>query len=132
MNPATLAVLTECTQGSDDERLTFPEVVGKLMQAGVERYDTDLQRSEKTYYMPDGSSAVLKAHDISAPIAEAFSAEGVETAVSAIQAGQIKYRQFCNRIAEAGCVGYLVSLVGRRAVYYGRTGDAHVEYFPPA
>lgn len=31
-----------------------------------------------------------------------------------------------------GCVGYHVSLAGRRAVYYGRSGETHVEQFPPA
>jgi hypothetical protein len=32
----------------------------------------------------------------------------------------------------AGCVAYMVSLPGRRVVYYGRTGASHVEHFPPA
>jgi uncharacterized protein YbcV (DUF1398 family) len=62
--------------------------------------------------------------------AAAFSAGGVDAAVRAIQAGKIQYKTFCKRIAEAGCVGYHVSLVGRRAVYYGRTGDSHIEWFP--
>jgi hypothetical protein len=26
--------------------------------------------------------------------------------------------------------GYLVSLLGKRALYYGRTGETHTEYFP--
>ena len=55
---------------------------------------------------------------------------GVMAAIGAIQQGQIRYREFCARIAASGCVGYLVSLAGRRAVYYGRTGETHVEYFP--
>ena len=61
-----------------------------------------------------------------------FSAEGVEKAVRAIQRQEIAYRKFCRLIADAGCVGYFVSLAGRRAVYYGRTGDEHVEWFPGA
>jgi len=62
--------------------------------------------------------------------ARAFSAAGVDAAVRAIQAQKIQYREFCERIAAAGCVGYTVSLTGRRAVYYGRTGESHVEMFP--
>jgi uncharacterized protein YbcV (DUF1398 family) len=58
-----------------------------------------------------------------------FSAEGVEKAVRANQRQEIAYREFCRLIAGAGCVGYFVSLAGRRAVYYGRTGDEHVEWF---
>jgi uncharacterized protein YbcV (DUF1398 family) len=61
-----------------------------------------------------------------------FSARGVEKAVRLIQQQAIGYRQFCRLIADAGCVGYFVSLTGRRAVYYGRTGDEHVEWFPGA
>ena len=44
----------------------------------------------------------------------------------------IKYREFCDRIAASGCVGYFVSFAGHRAAYYGRTGDTYVEWFPGA
>ncbi len=50
----------------------------------------------------------------------------------AVQGGRIRYREFCARIAAAGCVGYFVSIPGRRAVYYGRTADSHTEWFPGA
>ena len=35
-------------------------------------------------------------------------------------------------ILAAGCVGYFVCLTGRRAVYFGRTGENYIEPFPPA
>jgi uncharacterized protein YbcV (DUF1398 family) len=118
-------VMIEASRASDEERVTFPEVVMKLMQAGVERYHADLVRGDKTYYLPNGESEMVAGHAVGiAPAGDA--------AVRAIQAGKIQYRAFCNRIAEAGCVGYHVSLAGRRAVYYGRTGDSHVEWFPGA
>ena len=125
-------IVAECTRGSDEERLTFPAVVGKLMQAGVERYRADLCRSEKTYYMSDGESHVVPAAKIDGVAAQIFSAAGVETAVRAIQAGKITYKDFCARIAAAGCVDYTVSIAGRRAIYFGRTGDFYVEPFPSA
>ena len=130
MDSHARAVMRECTTASDEERITFPEVVGKLLAIGLERYHADLIRSEKTYYMPDGQSEVISAAAVAVTPAEQFSAEGVEAAVRAIQAQAIKYREFCERIAMAGCTGYFVSLAGRRAVYYGRTGDSHVEWFP--
>ncbi len=40
-------IMQECTDASDQERIGFPEVVTKLMQAGVERYHADLLRAEK-------------------------------------------------------------------------------------
>ena len=30
----------------------------------------------------------------------------------------------------AGCAGYFVSIPGKRVVYYGRTGETHVEIIP--
>ena len=102
------------------------------MAVGTERYHTDLIRGEKTYYLPSGESHVV-AHAWAAHApARDFSASGVEAAVRAVQAKQIRYREFCERIGAAGCVGYFVSLDGRRAVYYGRTGDNYVEPFPGA
>jgi uncharacterized protein YbcV (DUF1398 family) len=130
MNAATHDVLVECTEGSTNERITFPEVVGKLIGAGVERYTADLTRAEKTYYLPNGENETLKMYAVSKEQAERFSADSVEAAVRASQQQKIKYRGFCERIAEAGCVGYMVSLAGKRAVYYGRTGETHVEMFP--
>ena len=52
--------------------------------------------------------------------------------VRAIQRQEIGYRKFCHRMRTRAHVGYFVSLAGRRAVYYGRTGDEHVERFPGA
>jgi uncharacterized protein YbcV (DUF1398 family) len=125
-------VMQECTEASDQERITFPEVVMKLMQAGVERYHADLLRADKIYYLPSGESYRVPAAPVQATPASAFAADGVAAAVRAIQQQKIQYREFCERIAQAGCVGYIVSMVGRRAVYYGRTGDGYVEPFPAA
>jgi uncharacterized protein YbcV (DUF1398 family) len=120
------------TRASDEERVTFGEVVIRLMRAGVERYHTDLLRGEKTYYLPDGESEVVVGEPVGIAPAREFSSAGVDAALRDIQAGKIQYRAFCTRIAEAGCVGYHVSLAGQRALYYGRTGDCHVEWFPGA
>ncbi len=132
MKSDVIAVIEECTKASDEARLTFPEVVARLAAAGVERYHADLQRAEKTYYLPDGASHVAVSASVATVPAEIFSAAGVDAAVRAVQTRAIDYKAFCERIVEAGCVGYLVSIAGRRAVYYGRSGETHVEPFPPA
>jgi len=124
-------VVRAMTEASDQERISFAEVVMALMEAGVERYHADLVTSTKTYYMPDGSYEELPCHPVG-PVAMAFSAAGVEAAVRAIQGKSIKYREFCRRIADAGCAYYVVALTGQRAIYSGRTGDEHVEWFPGA
>jgi uncharacterized protein YbcV (DUF1398 family) len=122
--------MEECSRASEEERITFPQVVGALMTAGVERYQADLVRAEKVYYMPGGESLAVSNRALAAIPAYAFSAAGIESALRDIQGGAIKYREFCARIAAAGCIGYAVFLTGRRAIYYGRRGDFHVEHFP--
>jgi uncharacterized protein YbcV (DUF1398 family) len=130
MDEMVKRAVRECTEASDDNRFSFGEVVVKLMAAGVERYHADLSRSEKTYYMPGGDSEVMPSAPVQAEAAQTFSPAAVEAAVRAIQAGRITYKEFCASIAAAGCVGYMVSLAGRRAVYYGRSGDSYIEPFP--
>jgi uncharacterized protein YbcV (DUF1398 family) len=130
MSPQVKDVLLECTRASDEERVSFGQVVMKLIEVGVERYHADLVRSEKTYHLANGDSEIVPNAVIGTAPASEFSAAGVEAAVKAVQAGIIQYREFCRRVMAAGCVGYIVSLAGRRVVYYGRTGDSHVEWFP--
>lgn len=130
MDEAVRRIVAECTRGSDEGRMPFPEVARRLVAAGVERYHADLSRAEKIYYLPDGSSHAVPCAPLDRPAAAAFRPAGVDAAVRASQAGAISYAHFCEAIAEAGCVGYLVTFAGRRAVYYGRTGETHVEPFP--
>ena len=132
MHADIINTMQECTDASDQDRTSFPEVIMKLMQAGVERYHADLLRAEKIYYLSSGESHRLSAARVKATPAPAFAGDDVAAAVRAIQNNKIQYREFCERIAQAGCVGYMVSLAGCRAVYYGRTGDSYVEPFPTA
>lgn len=130
MDPITHTVLTECIAASREERMTFPQILGKLAAVSIERYHTDLVRGENTYYLSTGESQSLPmGKELGAPAA-AFSAAGVESAVRATQSGQIRYNEFCRRVLQAGCAGWQVSMLGKRVVYYGRTGETHVELFP--
>ena len=132
MDTRAKEVVRACTTDSDEERTGFAEIVARLIVAGVERYHADLVRAEKAYYMPDGSFEVVPSVRIDTAPAAEFSASGVAAAVRAVQAATIGYQTFCRQVMAAGCVGYHVSIAGRRVVYYGRTGDSHVEWFPGA
>lgn len=72
----------------------------------------------------------MQARDPEVAIAAAFDAGGVEAAVRQSRTGTHTYKAFCEKIVAAGCSGYLVSLLGRRVVYFGRTAEMHVEHFP--
>jgi uncharacterized protein YbcV (DUF1398 family) len=131
MNQDTIAAMHECASRSHQGSISFPEVVGKLAAAGVEWYHSDLSRAEHTYYLPDGESHVEPMYDLPRTVADEFSDAGVDAAVRSIQRGEINYQEFVRRILSAGCNGYFVLITGRKAVYFGRKGEEHVELFPP-
>ena len=132
MDHDKVAVMHECSSLSLQGKISFPEVVRKLHAIGVERYHADFSRQEITYYMPSGESHIESAGKHPEPAGEAFSANAVEAAIRQIQRGEIVYTEFLRKIMAAGCVGYFVQITGRRAQYFGRNGDVHVEPFPPA
>lgn len=127
-----VAVIQECKDQSLQGKITFPEVVRRLHEAGIERYHVDLTRDEATYYLPCGESHAFATGGPRESIAEAFDAAAVERTVRAIQRGEIIFPEFLRRIMTAGCVGYFTQIAGRRVQYVGRTGDMHVEHFPTA
>ena len=132
MNADQIATIETCVRGSLDATVTFPEIVGRLREMGVERYHVDYTRHEATYYLANGDSHVVSVIHPAVEIADEFSASGVEGAIRASQRGEITYTQFLERTMAAGCVGYFVQIVGARAQYFGRHGDLHLEPFPPA
>ena len=66
------------------------------------------------------------------PVAATFDAVAIQATVREAQAlvPGYTYQGFCAKVTAAGCAGYMVSLLGRRAVYFGRTAETHVELFP--
>jgi uncharacterized protein YbcV (DUF1398 family) len=132
MDAALIATAQACLRGADDDTMTFPESVRRLAEAGFESYAVDFRRSTRTYYLPDGDSVVLPAHRVETPVAAAFDPEPIRAAIREAQtmAPGYTYLGFCRKVAAAGCAGYMVSFSGRRALYFGRTAETHVEHFP--
>lgn len=108
--------------------LVFPEVVRRLMEAGVESYFTDLVRGATTLYGSEGGTHTVDKGAVG--VVGAFSGEGVVAAIRAAQADQIRYPEFVRRAMAAGVAGYWAFLTGRKVVYFGRKGEMHVEEFP--
>jgi uncharacterized protein YbcV (DUF1398 family) len=121
-----------CLRGAENNTMTFPQIVGKLMEEGFESYSIDYRRAKAIYYRPDGDSIELPTHRFDARVGEAFNAAAIQAAIS--EAQQLPpgytYAGFCRKVIDAGCAGYIVSFSGRRAVYFGRTAETHVEHFP--
>jgi len=125
-----IQVMEEATSRSLKGTITFGEVVKNLLAIGVESYDADLVRMEKTYYMPDGETHIEKLDYKGPAIAQDFSQPEVAAAIKAIQKKEINYVKFLDRILKAGTARYIVFLAGRKAIYYGRRGEFHIENFP--
>jgi uncharacterized protein YbcV (DUF1398 family) len=118
--------------GAEDDTMTFPESVRMLMEGGFDGYAVDFRHGTRTYYRPDGEALALQTAPVSVPVAERFDTAVVKDAIREAQqmVPGYTYKKFCAKVMGAGCGGYIVSLLGKRVVYYGRTGEIHTEYFP--
>lgn len=117
---------------TQEGRMTFPQVVGKLLAVGVESYLVDFSAGRKTYYLASGETyaeeMILKLD----PVAEEFSGEGIVAAIRGAQADTVRYPEFVKRANAAGVIGYWAFLAGKKVIYFGRKGEMHVEEFPKA
>jgi uncharacterized protein YbcV (DUF1398 family) len=122
-----------CLRGAETDTMTFPDILGALGEAGFEGYAVDFRSGNAVYHRGDGACVSLAIH-ADGTVAPAFDAQGVLAAIREAQSlvAGYTYAGFCRKIVAAGCAGYLVSLSGRRALYWGRTGETHVERFPDA
>jgi uncharacterized protein YbcV (DUF1398 family) len=127
MNPD---LFKEVIKGAFDNTLSFPELVGRLLKAGVASYHVDMIRAENRYYFESDESYVSTVPFEHSKAADAFSAEKVAAAVKAIQQGKINYKQFADQIMAAGTVYYIAYLTGKQVIYFGRRGEFHIEKFP--
>lgn len=112
--------------------MDFPSIIRALSEAGVESYDVDYRRGTSTFFRASGESVQLALPTSDAPVAAQFHAHDVEQAVREAQnkTPGYTYAGFCSKVKAAGCAGYMVSLLGKRVVYFGRTAETHVEHFP--
>ncbi len=130
MTPQTQQLIREAARGSTEGRLHFGQVIGLLMQAGVESYVADYRSRRTTYYLPDGDTLNLDTPMPEVDIAQDFDAAALLAAIRGAQQGTVMYPQFKKLSRQAGCIGYTVWIAGRRVSYFGRKGETHVERFP--
>ncbi|MCX5496375.1 DUF1398 domain-containing protein [Kaistia dalseonensis] len=132
MDAERISIAENCLHAAHDGSLSFPEIVGRLITAGFEGYTVDYRRNTQTFYLPDGDSVMLDMQPSDGNVAPAFNASEIERLVRWAQANPADYSYvaFSEKAKAAGCAGYLVSFLGRRVVYFGRTAETHVEHFP--
>ncbi len=82
--------------------------------------------------MPDGDNVVLPTRRSETSVAAEFDPPAVRAAIKEAQqlVPGYTYFGFCRKVMAAGCAGDIVSCIGRRVLYTGRTAETHVEHFP--
>ena len=132
MEQNQIKIAKDCLSAAENDTLNFPQIVGNLIAAGFESYSIDFRLGKAFYFLPNGAAVTLDTHKVSAEIGKDFDVEAIKAAIKEAQQ-QVEgytYKGFCKKTMQAGCVGYIVSFVGKRAVYFGRTGEIHIEHFP--
>lgn len=132
MDAARITLAQSCLDAAHDGSMNFPAIVGTLLEAGFESYEVNYRTATQTFYLPDGDSIVLPTHAYTGAVNAAFDPARIEALVQWAQSMDpaYSYASFSEQAKQAGCAGYIVSFLGRRVVYYGRTAETHVELFP--
>lgn len=132
MNEHQKATARASLAAAEQDSMAFPQLVATLMDVGFESYAVDFRQATATCYLPDGQSIDLPTSRVDGAIGAALDAARLTAAIrdAQQQAPGYTYRGFCEKAVQAGCAGYMVSFSGRRALYFGRTAETHVEHFP--
>ena len=113
--------------------ISFPEVVQRLIETGVDYYHVDYVAMRKTFYSSSGDTVCTPITYERLPLVAAeLDVEALRANIADSQQRGQKYRDFTTRAMAAGVQGYTAFLRGQRVIYSGRTGDQHIEWFPGA
>jgi len=134
MDPNWKTLAQEMTQAAAQGTKDFGQIVHTLLEAGFDGYLVDYRTATQTFYLPDGTTHVLDIHRAESPVSATFDAGVVREAIREAQTKSPGYTYFgfCEKVARAGCAGYLVTFPGKRVLYFGRDGQTHTEFFPGA
>ena len=133
MDAQQITIAKNCLDAAYDKTMAFPEIVGVLIKAGFESYVVDYRRNTTTYFLPDGNSNTLENRPSEGnEVAALFDQPEIATTERWAQANppDYSYSAFCTKVKALGCAGYIVSFLGKRVLYFGRTAETHIEHFP--
>ena len=125
--------VSEASKATLAGTMPFPEIVGRLMETGVEYYHVDFVTQKTTFYSATGDVVVTPITYEGLPeVAQDFDQAALRSAILDSQQNNQHYRDFTIRAMKAGVQGYMAFLRGKRVTYWGRGGDLHTEWFPGA
>jgi uncharacterized protein YbcV (DUF1398 family) len=123
-------VIHDLAIATQQGKMTFPQVVKGLLEAGVESYLVDFAAKQKTHYLTDGTTYAAPMILDPGPIAAEFKGGELVAAIRGAQADTVRYPEFVKRSTAAGVIGYWAFLTGKKVIYFGRKGEQHIEEFP--
>ena len=135
MNAEQIAIAHDCHEGAETDRMTFPQSVAKLMQKRASTVILSICAARRERFIClTAKVSIFQQQRRCKMSRRVLMSESIKAAIREAQAlvPGYTYHGFCAKVAAAGCAGYLVSFPGRRVLYFGRTGETHVEYFPGA
>ena len=130
MNPNIKEVVEKCARESHAGLLAFPEALGRLIEVGVESYFADYRNQLTTYYLSSNEALSIPMAMPSIEIPNSFNKDGIILAIHGAQSYEVRYPEFLKLTMTAGCVGYIVWIIGKNVSYFGRQGEVHIEHFP--
>ncbi len=132
MDAQQKAIAQKCLDGAYDNTLSFPAGVKMLLEAGFEGYHVDYRRNTRVHYLPGGETLLLANPHSHGAVGARFNQPEIAAAIKWAQLSppDYDYNAFNEKVTANGCAGYIVSILGRRVLYYGRTAETHVEHFP--
>ncbi|WP_338636544.1 DUF1398 family protein [Spirobacillus cienkowskii] len=132
MNNKLKIVAQKCLDGAYNNKMSFPEILKILNENGFESYRVDYLQHCVSYYLTNGNGIDLPLPKHEASVAKIFDTTALQSAIKEAQQ-QLEgytYKSFCEKVMNAGCAGYIVSFLGKRVLYFGRTAETHIELFP--
>lgn len=130
MNSKIKEMIEKCAHDSHAGLLVFPEVLGRLLSAGVESYFADYRDQSTTYYLSSNEALKISMEMPNLQIPEAFDKNSIISSIGRAQNDELRYPEFLKQTMSAGCIGYMVWISGRHVSYFGRRGEVHIEPFP--
>ena len=126
-------VVAEAARATLNGSMAFAEIVGRLIETGVEYYHVDYVALQKSFYSATGEMIKTPITYENLPsIAADFDVDALKADILDSQQNGQLYKDFTKRAMSAGVQGYMAFLRGKRVTYWGRGGDSHTEWFPGA
>src|SRR6476620_2309503 len=108
-------IVAEVARATLDGTISFPEVVRRLIETGVEYYHVDYVALRKTFYSATGDVVTTPLpYEGMPPVAADFDVAGLRAATLDSQRHRQHYRYFTRRAMAAGVQGYIAFLRGQR------------------